>query len=88
MARYKFQLVVEPLEEGGFLVTSPDVPGLLTEGDTIEEALANVPDAVETLIEAMQLKGMSLPTALQHSVDEDRPLRLDALIAIPQAEIA
>jgi antitoxin HicB len=61
LTRYKFQLVIEPLEEGGFLATSPDVPGLLTEGDTIEEALANVPDAVETLVEAMQLKGIPLP---------------------------
>ena len=60
MTRYKISLVAEPLPEGGYLVTSPDVPGLLTDGDTIEEALANVPDAVQTLIETMRFKGVPL----------------------------
>ncbi len=33
MTRYKLALQIEPLPEGGYLVTSPEVPGLLTEGD-------------------------------------------------------
>lgn len=84
MTRYKIVLTIEPLPEGGYLVTSPDVPGLLTEGDTLEEALANVPDAVWTLIEAMQYKGAPLPQALK-PVDEHVSLELETLIAVPTA---
>ncbi len=84
MTRYKIVLNIEPLAEGGYLVTSPDVPGLLTEGDTFEEALGNVPDAVRTLIEAMQYKGAPLPQALR-PVDEHVSLELETLIAVPTA---
>lgn len=54
---YKIPLVLSPQPEGGFTVTSPAVPELVTEGDTIDEALANVPDALEAVIEAYQELG-------------------------------
>ncbi len=76
MRQYKLPLTIEPLKEGGYLVTSPTVPGLLTDGETLEEALANVPDAVQTLIEAMQAKGASLPAALEQ-VDVTQPIGVD-----------
>ena len=38
-------------------MTSPAVPELVTEGDTVDEALANVPDALEAVIEAYQELG-------------------------------
>jgi predicted RNase H-like HicB family nuclease len=70
------------MQEGGYLVTCPAVPGLLTDGATLEEALANVPDAVQTLIEAMQAKGVPLPPALQQ-VDVAQPIQLETLVAVP-----
>ncbi len=39
---YRVPLVVEPQPEGGYTVTSPALPGLVTEGDSLEEVLANV----------------------------------------------
>jgi antitoxin HicB len=39
---YKVPLVLSPQLEGGFTVTSPLLPELVTEGDTVEEALAPV----------------------------------------------
>ncbi len=48
---YKIPLVLTAQPEGGFTVTSPVLPELLTEGDTIEEAVNNVPDALEAVIE-------------------------------------
>ena len=51
---YKIPLVLEPQPEGGFTVTSPLLPELLTEGDTVEEALANVQDALAAVIEAYE----------------------------------
>ena len=35
---YRYTVVYEPAEEGGYVVTVPTLPGLVTEGDTLEEA--------------------------------------------------
>src|SRR6266542_2367693 len=51
---YKIPLVFSPQPEGGFTVTSPLVPELVTEGDTFDEAMANVRDALAAVIEAYQ----------------------------------
>ena len=48
--QYKIPLVLTPQPEGGYTVTSPLLPELLTEGDTVEEALANVRDALAAVI--------------------------------------
>ena len=49
---YKVPLILDPQPEGGSTVTSPLLPELVTEGDTIDEALVNVKDALSALIEA------------------------------------
>ena len=58
---YKLPLILEPQPEGGFTVTSPLLPELVTEGDTVEDALENVRDALAAVIEAYQETGRSLP---------------------------
>jgi antitoxin HicB len=45
-------LVLEPAEEGGYVVTSPFDPGLVTEAETIEEAFEMARDAAEGLRKA------------------------------------
>lgn len=45
--RYVYPVVLTPAEEGGFLVTFPDVPEALTDGDSREEALAEAADALD-----------------------------------------
>lgn len=40
MTEYSYTVLFEPAEEGGFVVTCPALPGLVTEGDTLEEARA------------------------------------------------
>lgn len=77
---YKIPLVLEPQSEGGFTVTSPILPELVTEGDTIEEVLANVQDALQAVIEAYQDLGRSLPSSLQLP-DTSSPVRLETLVA-------
>jgi antitoxin HicB len=49
---YKLPLVLEPQPEGGYTVTCPLLPELLTEGDTAQEALGNLPDALAALLDA------------------------------------
>jgi predicted RNase H-like HicB family nuclease len=47
MSTRRFAVVLEPDEDGGFTVLVPSLPGVVTQGDTIEEALANARDAIE-----------------------------------------
>ncbi len=76
---YKIPLVLAPQPEGGFTVTSPLVPELLTEGDTVEEALRNVPDALAAAIEIYQEQGRPLPPSLEQDVDQG-PLWIETLV--------
>ena len=59
--QFKIPLVLVPQPEGGFTVTSPLLPELLTEGDTADEAVANVRDALAAVIELYEETGRALP---------------------------
>jgi antitoxin HicB len=56
---YTFVFTPEP--EGGFTVTCPALPGLVTYGETIQEAREMARDAMEGLIEVMLEKGEAIP---------------------------
>lgn len=58
---YKIPLVLTPQPDGGYTVTSPLLPELVTEGDSIDEALANVKDAFAAVAEAYEELGRDLP---------------------------
>ena len=47
----KFKVVLEPSDEGGFTVYVPALPGCISEGDTEEEALQNIKEAIELYLE-------------------------------------
>jgi antitoxin HicB len=79
---YKLPLVFEPQPEGGFTVTSPLLPELLTEGDSVEDALENVRDALAAVIEAYQETGRTLPPNLVIS-DPNGSVWAEMVIAIP-----
>jgi len=49
--QFKIPLVLTPQPEGGYTVTSPLLPELVTEGDSIDDALTNVKDALAAVIE-------------------------------------
>ena len=57
----KFRVILEPNETGGYTVTVPLLPGCITEGDTKEEALTNIKEAIELYIESLQADGESVP---------------------------
>ena len=50
----KFQLVLEPSDEGGYTVYVPSLPGCISEGDTVEDALANIQEAIELYLEPVE----------------------------------
>jgi antitoxin HicB len=62
---YKLPLVFEPQPEGGYTVTCPILPELITEGETVAEALANVEDALIAIIEAYEDLDRPLPPVLE-----------------------
>lgn len=43
----KIRAIIHPAEEGGYWAEVPALPGCITEGDTIEEVMANLKDAIE-----------------------------------------
>ena len=61
MPDYQYTAVFEPAEEGGYVVTVPALPGLVTEGDTLEEARAMVKDAIRGYLESLQKHGEEIP---------------------------
>jgi len=62
---YKLPLVLEPQPEGGYTITCPLLPNLVTEADTLDEVIPNVSDALAALIEAYEDLNQPLPAALQ-----------------------
>lgn len=75
---YQVPLILEPQPEGGFTVTSPALPELVTEGDTLDEVMANVPDAVKATVELYEDLGRPLPAALQVE-DLDEAIQFECL---------
>jgi predicted RNase H-like HicB family nuclease len=47
----KFKVVFEPSDEGGYNVYVPSLPGCISEGDTLEKALANIREAIPLYLE-------------------------------------
>jgi predicted RNase H-like HicB family nuclease len=45
-------VVLEPCEDGGFTASVPTIPGCISEGETIEETLTNIREAIEMILEA------------------------------------
>ena len=58
---YRVPLSLEPQPEGGYTVTSPAVPGLVTEGETVAESLEHAWDALLCLLEGYEESGRTPP---------------------------
>jgi predicted RNase H-like HicB family nuclease len=50
----KLRIVLEPSEDGGYTAIVPALPGCLSEGESREEALANVQEAIELYLEPVE----------------------------------
>ena len=63
-------MILTPQPEGGYTVTCEELPELLTEGDSVDEALENVEDAFAATLELYEDLGYSLPKNIQVSDKE------------------
>ena len=61
---YRVPLLFSPQPEGGFTVTSPVLPELVTEGNTLDEAFSNAQDALAAAVELYADEGRPLPTGV------------------------
>lgn len=50
----KFKVILEPSEEGGYTVYVPSLPGCISEGETVEEAVDNIREAIELYLEPVE----------------------------------
>jgi predicted RNase H-like HicB family nuclease len=55
---YSFTVLYEAAEEGGYVVACPALPGLVTEGDTLEEAREMARDAIRAYLESLRKDGL------------------------------
>ncbi len=78
---YSIRLYLEPNPNGFYTVTSPDVPGLVTEGQTPTEILNNVQEALQALAGAWQELDLTVPPALR-PVLADRPQTVEMLVSV------
>jgi predicted RNase H-like HicB family nuclease len=64
MPKLDYPVMIEPLgpeDGGGFLATAPDLPACMSDGETPEEALANVRDAIAAWVVEAQALGRPVP---------------------------
>ncbi len=65
-----FTIRFERADEGGYTVTVPELPGCVTEGDTLEEALEMAKDAIKGWLHVAVQSGDPIPKAFEDIVDE------------------
>jgi antitoxin HicB len=96
----KVTVILLPYEDGGYTAVVPALPGVVTEGDTLEETLANVKEAVLLSLEVRQ--ELSLPgphetpaiiaheieACLRDRVEEGLPLTIETREVVIEAEVA
>lgn len=58
---FNFTAIFEPAEEGGYVVFVPALPGCVTQGETLEEAMIMAKDAIEGYLASMKDLGEKLP---------------------------
>ena len=78
----KIPLLLAPQPEGGYTVTSPLLPELITEGESIADALANAEDAFAAVVEIYKDRGRPLPAGI-YVDDTGGPLSIEAVVSLP-----
>ena len=76
-------LTIEELEEGGFLATSSDVPGLVAEGRTLREAVEIAQDLARKIAESCIEHGDPLPKALSNFAIDPRSHEFLVPVSLP-----
>ena len=65
----KYLVYIQPAEEGGYAVSCPALPGCVTQGESIDEALEMIREAIEGYIESLRAHGDPVPPGLTEDVE-------------------
>lgn len=64
---YSYTIILHPdEEEGGYTVTVPALPGCVTQGDDLEDAIAMAKDAIQGYLESLLMDGEPIPVEHEH----------------------
>ena len=67
----RFTVVLEPEEDGGYSVHCPTLPGCVSQGDTREEALENIQEAILLVLEVMEEDKSPVPVERPEVITEE-----------------
>jgi predicted RNase H-like HicB family nuclease len=96
----KFTVILEPEAEGGYSVVCPTLPGCVSQGDSLEEALANIREAILLCLEVRREDQVALPVetpeliaheireCLEDRAEEGLPLTIETREVEVEAEVA
>jgi antitoxin HicB len=76
---YSFTVFFEPAVEGGYVVTCPALPGLVTEGDSLADAKRMAKDAIRAYLESLRKDGEPIPSDPKFSA---KPVKEKIRVAI------
>ncbi|HEX9861450.1 MAG TPA: type II toxin-antitoxin system HicB family antitoxin [Nitrospirota bacterium] len=61
MENYRYTVIIEPDEEGGYSASCPALEGCVSQGDTYDEALENIREAIAAYIESLKKHNEPIP---------------------------
>jgi len=64
----KYKVVIETQEEGGYTVYAPSLPGCVSQGNTVDEVMSNIREAIEVYLESIQERCLPLPRVEEREV--------------------
>ena len=96
----KFTVILSPEADGGYSVVCPAVPGCVSEGDSLDEALENIGEAILLCLEVRKEDGQPVPqetpelvaeeirACLKDRAEEGLPLTIETRVVEVEAEVA
>jgi len=96
----KFTVILQPEADGGYSVVCPAIAGCVSQGDTLENTLANIREAILLCLEVRNEQGLSLPgetpelvaeeirACLKDRAEEGLPLTIETREVEVEAEVA
>jgi len=66
----KFRTIIEQDEDGNYIVQCPSLPGCISEGETREEALASIRDAIQGYLKSLKKHNEPIPPSIEEETVE------------------
>ena len=81
MNRFQYAVLLSPADEGGYVVTCRDLPELITQGESVEEALEQASDAMDEVFATYLTEGLDFP-------EPSKARRREHMVAPPPETVA